>query len=58
MHSVLNHINVDPATGDLWVAGHGDVKMLLKYHTKPSHTARSPSQVQRRGLAYYVIERE
>ena len=55
--SVLNHITVDLATGDLWLAGHADFKKLIKYHTKPSHTTLSPSQVERPGLAYYVRER-
>ena len=56
MHSFLNHITVDLATGDLWVAGHADLKMLFKDHTKPPHTAPSPSQVQRPRLTYYVRE--
>ena len=47
MCSMLNQITVDPATGDLWVAGHADVKMFFKYHTKEPHTAPSPSQVLR-----------
>ena len=39
------------------MAGHADFKKLIKYHTKPSHTTLSPSQVERPGLAYYVRER-
>ena len=42
----VDYVNVDVVTGHLWVAGHPDVQLLLKYKAWP-HTAISPSQVQR-----------
>ena len=41
----VDNVDVDVATGHLWVAGHTDGNMVLNYLTPP-HTARSPSQVQ------------
>ena len=44
MCSLVDNIDVDVATGDLWIAGHADGDLLAK-HITPPHTAISPSQV-------------
>ena len=44
MCSLVDNIDVDVATGDLWIAGHPDVDILGK-HATPPHTTISPSQV-------------
>ena len=44
MCSLVDNIDVDVATGDLWIGSHPDVDKLLKY-TIPPYTSISPSQV-------------
>ena len=44
MFSLVELIDVDVATGDLWVAGHGDDYLTLK-ESIPPHTTTSPSRV-------------
>ena len=44
MCSLVDNIDVDIATGDLWIAGFPDMDMLLKYIASP-YTSISPSQV-------------
>jgi len=42
--SIVDNIDVDVVTGDLWVTGHGDADLLIKY-LKSRYTSISPSQV-------------
>ncbi|KAK2181928.1 hypothetical protein NP493_376g03003 [Ridgeia piscesae] len=44
--SLVDNIDVDMETGDVWVTGHGDMHKLMKY-VRPPHTSMSPSQVFR-----------
>ncbi|KAK2181929.1 hypothetical protein NP493_376g03018 [Ridgeia piscesae] len=42
--SLVDNIDVDIATGDVWVTGHADLQLNQKYMIPP-HTSISPSQV-------------
>ncbi|KAI0218190.1 Serum paraoxonase/arylesterase 1 [Lamellibrachia satsuma] len=46
----VDYVDVDVVTGHLWVAGHPDDQMLMKYFAWP-HTAISPTQVLRLTLS-------
>ena len=54
MCSLVDNIDVEVATGDLWIGGHPDVDMVLK-HIIPPYTSISPSQVQHVYLVVHLI---
>ena len=48
-------IDVDVATGDVWLAGHGDAYLAMK-HFFPPHASTSPSQVSTFSEREYVTQ--
>ena len=46
MCSLVDNIDVDIATGHVWVTGHADLQLNQKYMIPP-HTSISPSQVNK-----------
>ncbi|KAK2190273.1 hypothetical protein NP493_79g01007 [Ridgeia piscesae] len=51
LNSFVDKIDVDVATGDVWVAGHGDIEFLLDDFGPPKNTSVSPSQVFRLSMS-------